>query len=281
MSWGKVPGGVEVEGEIEWKIEPIPPGKRLYKKNAVITGASGGFGRAIAIEFAKEGANVIVHYNSNEENAKKVANEIKELGVEVGLYKADITKWEEVKKMAEELWKSWQRIDILVNNAGTTAPNQYSWRELSEEVIEETLNLDLKGTLYCTHEFGTRMLDLQRSGSIVNVASNVITTGSPRSPIYAAAKYGIIGITKSYALALAPFVRVNAIAPGYMDTPALRKRKDWTPERRKWVIEHTPLRSLGKPENIARVVVFLASQDAIHITGETIFCDGGFTMAAI
>jgi len=280
MSWGKVPGGIDVE-EIQPVIKPTPPGKRLYKMNVVITGCSGGFGRALAIAMAQEGANIIVHYNRNKDAAESVAKEVKELGQEVGLIKADITKWNEVKLMAETLWGEWGRIDVLVNNAGSTAPSQLSWRDLSEEVLNEVIELDLKGTLYCTHEFGMRMLDLQKSGSIVNIASNVITTGSPRSPPYAAAKYGVIGITKSYALALAPYVRVNAVAPGYMETEALKRRKDWTPERRKWIIQHTPLRHLPRPENVAKVVVFLASQDSIHITGETIFVDGGFTMAAI
>jgi 3-oxoacyl-[acyl-carrier protein] reductase len=155
-----------------------------------------------------------------------------------------------------------------------------SWRELSTKVVDDTLELDVKGTLYCTHEFGRRMLDLQKSGVIVNVASNVIVTGSPRSPAYAAAKYGVIGVTKSYALALAPYVRVNTVAPGYMDTPSLRARKDWTDTRKKWIVDHTPLKSIGKPDNIAHIVVFLASQDSFHMSGNTIICDGGFSMPA-
>ncbi|MEM0374394.1 MAG: SDR family NAD(P)-dependent oxidoreductase, partial [Sulfolobales archaeon] len=117
MSWGKVPGGIHVEGEIEPVIKPTPPGKRLYKMNVVITGASGGFGRALAIEMAKEGANIIIHYNKNKDAAEAVAREVKELGQEVSLVKADITKWNEVKLMAEKLWNEWGRIDVLVNNA--------------------------------------------------------------------------------------------------------------------------------------------------------------------
>jgi len=149
---------------------------------------------------------------------------------------------------------------------------------MDDKIIDETLDLDVKGTLYCLHELGMRMLDKQKSGTIVNVASNVIVTGSPRSPVYAAAKYGIIGLTKSYALAFAPFVRVNAMAPGYMDTPSLRARKDWTDDRRKFMVNQTPLKSIGKPENIAYTAVFLASQDSFHMTGNTLLCDGGFGM---
>jgi NAD(P)-dependent dehydrogenase (short-subunit alcohol dehydrogenase family) len=280
MSWGTAPGGIKVEGEVEWKRRETPPGRRLNGMFALVTGSSRGFGRTIAIALAREGANVAVHYSKNKEAAEKVVQEIKGFGVESFSVQADIREYLQVKDMAETIWKKFGRCDILVNNAGETASTQMSWRELSEDVIDETLALDVKGTLFCTHEFGQRMLDLQKSGTIVNVASNVIVTGSPRAPVYAAAKYGVIGITKSYALALAPYVRVNAVAPGYMDTESLRQRKDWTEQRRKWIVEHTPLRSIGNPENIAHIVVFLASQDSFHMTGNTVICDGGFSMPA-
>jgi 3-oxoacyl-[acyl-carrier protein] reductase len=280
MSWGAAPGGVKVEGEITWKRKENPQGKRLYGSYALVTGSSRGFGRTIALAFAREGANVAVHYVKNKEAAENVVSEIKKLGVESFSVQADIRSYTQVKEMAELVWKKFGRCDILVNNAGETASTQMSWREISEEIIDETLALDVKGTLFCTHEFGQRMLDIQKSGTIVNVASNVIVTGSPRAPIYAAAKYGVIGITKSYALALAPYVRVNAVAPGYMDTDSLRARKDWTEQRKRWIIEHTPLRSIGNPENIAYIVVFLASQDSFHMTGNTVICDGGFSMPA-
>jgi len=280
MSWGAAPGGVKVEGEITWRRKETPPGKRLYGSYAVVTGSSRGFGRMIALALAREGANVAVHYAKNREAAEKVVREIKQLGVESFSVQADIRNYNQVKEMAELVWKNFERCNILVNNAGETASTQMSWREISEEIIDETLSLDVKGTLFCTHEFGQRMLNIQKSGTIVNVASNVIVTGSPRAPIYAAAKYGVIGITKSYALALAPYVRVNAVAPGYMDTESLRARKDWTEQRKRWIIEHTPLRSIGNPENIAHIVVFLASQDSFHMTGNTVICDGGFSMPA-
>lgn len=280
MSWGKAPGSVQVEGEIVWKRKERPNGRRLDGDFALVTGSSRGFGRNIALTLAKAGANIAVHYAKNKEAAENVVKEIKDLGVDSFSVQADIRDYKQVQKMADEVWARFGRCDILVNNAGETAASQMSWREISEKIIDEILSLDVKGTLYCTHEFGQRMLDMQRSGTIVNVASNVIVTGSPRSPIYAAAKYGVIGITKSYALALAPYVRVNAIAPGYMDTDSLRARKDWTEQRRKWIIDHTPLRSIGNPENIAYIVLFLASEDSFHMTGNTIICDGGFSMPA-
>jgi len=280
MSWGTPPGGVKVEGEIDWTPRRVPSGRRLDGQYAVVTGSSRGFGSVIARALAEEGANVAVHYLKSAESAAEIVKEVKKAGVDSFALQADLSDLQQVKILAEKVWKKWGRCDVLVNNAGETAATQMSWRELSPDVVDGTLSLDVKGTLYCTHEFGKRMLDEQRSGTIVNVASNVIVTGSPRSPIYAAAKYGVIGITKSYALALAPFVRVNAIAPGYMDTPSLRARKDWTEGRKKWIIDHTPVRSIGKPENIAHIVVFLASQDSFHMTGNTLICDGGFSMPA-
>jgi len=280
MSWGSAPGGVKVEGEVDWVRKPTPPGKRLAGQDAVVTGSSRGFGRTIAIALAEEGANVAIHYAKSAKSAEEAVREMKALGVDSFAVQADVRNLNQVKSLAEKVWDRWGRCDLLVNNAGETAATQMSWRELSPQVVDDTLELDVKGTLYCTHEFGRRMLDMQKSGVIVNVASNVIVTGSPRSPAYAAAKYGVIGITKSYALALAPYVRVNTVAPGYMDTPSLRARKDWTEQRKKWIVDHTPLRSIGKPENIAHIVVFLASQDSFHMSGNTIICDGGFSMPA-
>jgi 3-oxoacyl-[acyl-carrier protein] reductase len=280
MSWGAAPGGVAAQGEVEWKRGPTPPGKRLNGKHAIVTGSSRGFGKTIALALAQDGANVPINYAKSAANAEEVVKEVRKLGVDSFSVQADITDLGNVRSLAEKVWKQWGRCDVLVNNAGETAATQMSWRELSVEVVDETLSLDIKGTLFCTHEFGKRMLDDQKGGTIVNVASNVIVTGSPRSPIYAAAKYGVIGITKSYALALAPFVRVNAVAPGYMDTASLRARKDWTEQRKKWIVDHTPLKSIGKPDNIAHIVVFLASQDSFHMTGNTVICDGGFSMPA-
>ncbi len=278
MSWGKSPGSPDVQQEIDWVRKPTPPGKRLDGQYALVTGASRGFGRTIALALAEEGAHVAVNYNSSKDAAEKVVKEIEAMGVKAIAVQADIRDRKQVIAMADKVWNEWGRLDILINNAGETAASMQSWRDMDDEIIDETLDLDVKGTLYCLHEFGMRMLDKHKSGTIVNVASNVIVTGSPRSPVYAAAKYGIIGLTKSYALAFAPYVRVNAMAPGYMDTPSLRSRKDWTDERRQFMVSQTPLRSIGKPENIAYTAVFLASQDSFHMTGNTLLCDGGFGM---
>jgi|ERR1039458_2222897 3-oxoacyl-[acyl-carrier protein] reductase len=278
MAWGTVQGSATVDGEIAWQRRPVLAGRRLQDQIVVVTGASRGFGKLIALAAAEEGADVVVTYVKNKSKAEEVAAAIQKAGRRSAVFGCDIAKLDDVRRLADSVWKQFGRCDVLVNNAGETAATKMSWRDLREDVIDHILNMDIKGTMFCTHEFGQRMLDEQKAGNIVNIGSNVISTGSPRAPEYAAAKYGILGITKSYALALAPYVRVNFAAPGYMDTESLNQREDWTPERRKFLVNNTPLRAIGDPRNLVPVVMFLASQDSLHMTGNTVICDGGFSM---
>ncbi len=277
MSWGRLPTEPKVEGEVEAVKRKTQPGRRFEGLNCFVTGAGRGFGQLIALALAREGGNVVVHYNLSRESAESTAEEIRRMGCKAYTVKADVTKWDEVKQAVAKTWAEFGPIDVLINNVGDTAPGQMSWREITEERIDRVLAVDIKGTLFMTHEVGSRMLE-RKSGVIVNVCSNVISTGSPRAPQYAASKYGVLGLTKSYAHAFAPWVRVNAAAPGYMETESLIKRPDWTPERRKWVVDHTPLRRIGRPEDIVPVILFLASDDSIHMTGNVVVCDGGFSM---
>jgi 3-oxoacyl-[acyl-carrier protein] reductase len=277
LSWGTLAGEKKVDTEIEAKPKQHPPGMRFANVTALVTGAGRGFGSLIALALAREGANVAVGYNTSEEGARKVSEQIRAIGRKSTLAKADITKWVQVKSMVKRTWEEFGPIDLLINNSGDVSNKQMSWRQITEEAIDQTLAVDIKGTLFMTHEVGQRMLE-RKTGTIVNVASNVIVTGSPRAPQYAASKYGVIGLTKSYALAFAPWVRVNAACPGYMDTEATTKRPDWTPERRKWIVDHTALKRIGKPEHIVPLVLFLASDDSIHMTGNIVISDGGFSM---
>lgn len=277
MSWGTLAGEQRVDTEIEAKPRQHAPGMRFENVNALVTGAGRGFGSLIAIALAKEGANVVVAYNNSKEGAQKISDQIKEMGRKSAIVKIDITKWSEVKSMSDKVWGEFGPLDLLINNSGDVSNKQMSWREITEEAIDQTLAVDVKGTLFMCHEIGKRMLE-RKSGTIVNVASNVIVTGSPRAPQYAASKYGVIGLTKSYALAFAPWVRVNAACPGYMDTEATTSRRDWTPQRRKWIVDHTALKRIGKPDHIVPLVLFLASDDSIHMTGNIVIADGGFSM---
>lgn len=267
-----------VDYEVETKLRPHPPGMRFADVNALVTGAGRGFGSFIALALAREGANVVVTYNTSKEGAEKISDQIRSMGRKSMTAKVDITNWNEVKSMTETVWNEFGPIEVLVNNAGETAKKQMSWREITEEWIDETLDVDIKGTLFMTHEVGKRMFG-RKSGTIVNVASHVIAFGAARSPEYSAGKEGVIGLTKSYAIAFAPWVRVNAACPGWMDTEMLRERPDFaTGEKRKWIIMHTPLKRLPKPEHIVPVILFLASEDSIHMTGNFVIADGGYSM---
>ncbi len=250
---------------------------RLEGRFALVTGAGRGLGSAIALGLAREGAHVAVHYRRSREGAEAVARTIREMGRESFTVQGDIARWDDVRRVADEVFGRFGRLDVLVNNAGDMAADQMSWRDLREEVLDRILLVDVKGTQLMIHEVGSRMLE-QGSGSIVNIGSRVVVTGSPRAPQYAAAKYAIIGLTKSYARAFAPAVRVNAVGPGFIETEATLQREDWRTGRREEILSQTPLRRIARPEDVVPAVVFLASDDARHITGAFLLCDGGMSM---
>jgi NAD(P)-dependent dehydrogenase (short-subunit alcohol dehydrogenase family) len=250
---------------------------RLDGRKALVTGAGRGFGRAIALGLAREGADVAVHFNSSAAGAAAVVEEIGALGREAFAVRADLTSWDEIRALAAEVFDRFGGVDVLVNNVGDVAPEQQSWREITEPLIDRVLAVDVKGTMLVTHEVGGRMLD-QGSGAVVNVCSNVVVTGSPRAPQYAASKYGVLGLTKSYAAAFAPHVRVNALGPGFIETEATLGRADWQDGRREEILARTPLARIPGPEGLVGVVVFLASEDSAHMTGNFVVCDGGFSM---
>jgi 3-oxoacyl-[acyl-carrier protein] reductase len=251
---------------------------RFADRIAIVTGAGTGLGATIAEALAAEGAHVAVHYRSSAEGADRTAAAIRAGGRGAITVQGDISSWDDVQRIATEVIAHFGRVDVLVNNVGDMAADQMSWRDLQPERIDHTLAVDVKGTLLMTHEFGRRMLDDQQSGAIVNIGSRVVVEGSPRAPQYAAAKYAIIGITKSYAHALAPHVRVNTLGPGFVETEALLNREDWRSGRREQVLARTPLGRIPQPADIVSPVLFLASDDSRHITGAFLLCDGGHSM---
>jgi 3-oxoacyl-[acyl-carrier protein] reductase len=250
---------------------------RLAGRRALVTGAGRGFGAAIARGLAREGADVIVHYNTSRRGAEAVAKEITKAKRKAHVLQADLRSWEEIAAMARDAFGRCGGVDLLVNNVGDVAPEQLSWRDIDEHVIDRVLEVDIKGTMLTTHEIGSRMLDAG-GGAIVNVCSNVVVTGSARAPQYAASKYAVLGLTKSYAAAFAPKVRVNALGPGYMETATTLEREDWQSGRREKVLERTPLGRIPGPEELVGMVVFLGSEDSAHMTGGFVLCDGGFSM---
>jgi 3-oxoacyl-[acyl-carrier protein] reductase len=250
---------------------------RFANRVVLVTGSGRGFGAALARAFASEGADVVVHYNSSGAGAVEVADEIRGLGRTALTVQGNIANWEDVKRIAAEAFAKFGRVDVLVNNVGDMASQQMSWRDITEESIDHILAVDVKGTLFMIHEVGTRMVD-QGGGSIVNIGSQVVVAGSPRAPQYAAAKYAVIGLTKSYAHALAPHVRVNTLGAGFMETEQLKARHDWRTGRRERVLEQTPLKRIAQPEDMVGPTLFLASEDARHITGQFLLCNGGLAM---
>lgn len=251
---------------------------RFQDKVVLVTGSGRGFGAVLAKAFAHEGAHVIVHYHSSSRGAEETAVAIGELGRRTLLVQGDIASHADVKRITEHSYEAFGRVDVLVNNVGDMASDQKSWRELDERVVDHTLAVDIKGTMFMMHEVGSRMLDSGQGGVIVNIGSQVVIAGSPRAPQYAAAKYGVIGLTKSYARALAPLVRVNTLGAAFMETEALKNRHDWKSGRREEVLRQTPLGRIAQPEDMVGPVLFLAADDSRHMTGQFLLANGGLAM---
>ncbi|MFJ8107911.1 SDR family NAD(P)-dependent oxidoreductase [Streptomyces sp. NPDC096132] len=258
-------------------MAPQPMPRRFEGRSVLVTGAGTGYGAEIAVRAAQEGARVAVHYRSSAAGADRTVARIKDVGGEAFTVQADIAVHADVIRMAEEVFDRFGTLDVLVNNVGDVAADQMSWRDVTEESIDHVLAVDIKGTMLCVHEFGSRMLD-QGHGSIVNIGSTVIVRGSARAPQYAAAKYGLLGVTKSYAQAFAPTVRVNTFAPGFIETERLLSREDWRSGRREELISKTPLGRIPGPAELAGTALFLATDDAAHMTGVYLNADGGFNM---
>lgn len=249
-------------------------GGKLEGRTVMVTGAGTGFGAELSVKAALEGAeHVVVHYRSSKAGAEETVRRVEAAGASAFLVQGDISRWDDIKRMASEAGE----VDVLVNNAGDMAAEQKSWDELTEATLDHVLGVDIKGTMLMVHEFGSAMKARGR-GAIVNIGSSVVVGGSPRAPIYAAAKYGLLGITKSYAKALAPEVRVNTFAPGFMATEAVLSRPDFQAGRGEQITSDTPMGRLPPPEDLTGAALFLATDDASHITGSYMICDGGHSM---
>ncbi|QPC46312.1 3-oxoacyl-[acyl-carrier-protein] reductase [Mangrovibacillus cuniculi] len=246
---------------------------KLVGKTAVVTGASRGIGRAIALELSAQGANIVVNYAGSEAKAMEVAEEVRALGTKAIVVQANVSNATEVQDMMKRAVEEFGSIDILVNNAGVTRDNLLM--RMKEEEWDEVININLKGVFLCTKAV-TRTMMKQRSGSIINVASIVGVSGNAGQANYVAAKSGVIGLTKTTAKELAPRgITVNAIAPGFISTDMTDKL---TPEVKEAMLAQIPLARFGEPKDIASVVSFLASEDAKYMTGQTLHVDGGMVM---
>ncbi|MBN1793272.1 glucose 1-dehydrogenase [Candidatus Woesearchaeota archaeon] len=241
---------------------------KLKNKVALITGASRGIGRATALLFAKEGANIIVNYFKAENEANSVVQDIKKMGADAITIKCDVSKENEVKQMVDKAIKKFGKIDILVNNAGIVF--DVPFKDRTVEHWKRTLDVNLIGAFICAKHVTSHM----KKGHIVNIAStNGINACSPESMDYDASKAGLISLTKTLAQALAPNVMVNCVAPGWVDTDI---NKDLPKDYVKSETQNILLKRFGKPEEIAKTVLFLVSDDASFITGTTVVVAGGY-----
>jgi 3-oxoacyl-[acyl-carrier protein] reductase len=245
----------------------------LEGKSALVTGASRGIGREIALELARQGANVAVNFAGNEAMANEVVDEIKGLGRESFAVKCNVSNSEEVSGMVKETIDRFGTLDILVNNAGITKDNLLM--RMKEEEWDDVININLKGVFLCTKAV-TRQMMKQRNGRIINIASIVGVSGNPGQANYVAAKAGVIGLTKTTAKELATRnITVNAIAPGFISTDMTDKL---TEEVKTEMLKQIPLARFGEPKDIAKAAAFLASSDSSYITGQTLHIDGGMVM---
>lgn len=246
---------------------------KLDGKTAVVTGASRGIGRAIALELAKEGANVVVNYSGSEAKAKEVVDEILKIGQKAIAVQANVADNDSVQNLMKTALEEFGSIDILVNNAGITRDNLLM--RMKEDEWDDVINTNLKGVFLCTKAV-TRHMMKQRAGRIINIASVVGVMGNAGQANYTAAKAGVIGLTKTTARELAARnILVNAVAPGFIET----EMTEVLPEDVKnAMLSQIPLAKFGQAENIAKAVAFLASDDAEYITGQVLHVDGGIAM---
>jgi 3-oxoacyl-[acyl-carrier protein] reductase len=245
----------------------------LEGKVALVTGGSRGIGRAIAICLAEAGANVVVNYAGNEAAAAEVAAHIESLGRKALIIKANVGNSAEVDAMVKKTLEAFGQLDILVNNAGITRDNLIM--RMKDEEFDEVINTNLKGVFNCVRSV-TRTMMKQRSGRIINISSVVGSMGNPGQANYVAAKAGVIGLTKSAARELASRgITVNAIAPGFITTDMTDKLSD---EMKAQLLLQIPLARFGQPDDIAKTVLFLASNEASYMTGQTLHIDGGMYM---
>lgn len=245
----------------------------LTGKTAIITGASRGIGAEIAKRFAQAGAKVVVNYSGSQEKAEAVVASIKENGGEAIAVKANVSDAESVKAMVEEAMAAFGSVDILVNNAGITRDNLMM--RMKDDEWDDVINTNLKGVFVCTKAV-TRQMMKQRSGRIVNIASIVGVMGNAGQANYVASKAGVIGLTKTTARELASRgITANAVAPGFITTDMTDALND---EIQQSMMAQIPLGRFGKPEEVAKAALFLASDEASYMTGQTLHLDGGMVM---
>lgn len=245
----------------------------LANKTVLISGAARGIGRAIALELAREGANISFNFLKSSSEASVLEKEIKDLGVKVKPYQADIKDYSAVKLWVDDTKEVFGGIDIVINNAGIVKDKALALMDPND--WHEVISTNLEGTFNLTRAAIVSFIK-QKSGVIINITSVSGIMGLPRQTNYSASKAGMIGFTKALAKEVAAYnIRVNAVAPGFIETDMLRDLKE---EYKAQIKKQVPLNRLGRPEEVAKAVKFLVSEDAEYITGQTFVIDGGMSM---
>lgn len=246
---------------------------KLEGKVALVTGGSQGIGQAIVLRLAQEGANVVINYRSHPETAEDTKAKVEALGRKGYTFKADLSAIDEINQLVESSVQQFGKIDILVNNAGVEK-NADFW-DITENDYDKTMNVNLKGVFFTTQAVVKHLKSNHRLGKIINISSVHEELPFPHFTAYCASKGGLKMMMRNLAIELAPLgITVNNVAPGAIETP-INKDLMNNPDKLNAVLKNIPLGRLGKPEDVAGLVAFLASSDADYITGSTFYVDGG------
>ena len=242
-------------------------------KTVLITGAAGDIGKAIALSFAASGFTICLHYNNSEGKARLIKDILTTNGTDCEIFKADLSKADEIEEMFAKVRSFCGGVDVIVNNAGISHIEMLC--DISCEKIDELLAVNTRAPILCC-KYGTEKMIHNKWGRIINISSMWGVSGASCETVYSASKSAVIGFTKALAKELAPSgITVNCVAPGFIDT---QMNKGLSPEDRQALIDETPVNRIGTPEDVANAVMFFASEASGFITGQTLCCDGGFIL---
>jgi glucose 1-dehydrogenase len=248
----------------------------LDNKVALVTGADSGIGRAIAVQFAAEGASVVVNYAHNQQKAQEVLSIIEQNHGTAFVVQADVGQYQQALGLVQQTVEHFKRLDILVNNAGMEIHSPFV--DVTEDQFDKVLSIDLKGPFFCAQAAARAMIQQKTAGRILNISSVHEDLAMPQNAPYCCAKGGVRMLTRTIALELAPYnITVNNIAPGAIQTP-IDADVEADPQKMKALLSEIPLARMGQPDEVAKLAVFLASDDASYMTGSTYLIDGGLTI---